>query len=132
MKSLIILTSLAITLVTSQANSTDIAMHRVLSCSGPDAKIEIYIPETAWTGAGVENARLDTQVTGTYALDLSGAGKGKTLEPVHLQYSKDRKTVIVDQFTRKLPPTVVAVAGAAVDFDQRFATSAKCGAFNQE
>jgi hypothetical protein len=132
MKLLIISTLLAITLVANEANSTDIAMRRVLSCVGPDAKIEVYVPETVWTGTGVENARLDAQVTGTYALDLSGAGKGKTLEPVRLQYSKDRKALIVDQYTRRLPPTVVAVAGATVDFDQRFATGAKCGPFNQE
>ena len=132
MKLFIGLTSMAITLVASGANSADTAMRRVLSCAGPDAKIEIYIPETLWAGTGVENARLDTQVVGTYALDLSGAGKGKTLEPVHVQYSKDRKAVIVDQYTRKLPPTLVAVSGATVDFDQRFATGAKCGPFNQE
>jgi hypothetical protein len=132
MKSFIRLTAMAITLVASGANSADIAMRRVLTCTGPDAKIEIYIPETAWAGTGVENARLDAQVLGAYALDLSDAGKGKTLEPVHVQYSKDRTAVIIDQYTRKLPPTLVAVAGATVDFDQRFATGAKCGSFNQE
>jgi hypothetical protein len=33
----------------------------------------------------------------------------------------------------RLPPTsVVPALGATVDFDQRFATAVKCGAFNQE
>jgi hypothetical protein len=132
MKSFIRLTTIAIALAANGANSAEIAMRRVLSCAGPDAKIELYIPEAVWSGAGVENAQLDMQVLGAYALDLSDAGKGKTLEPVHLQYSRDRKAVIVDQYTRKLPPTLVAVAGATVDFDQRFATGARCGSFNRE
>jgi hypothetical protein len=132
MKWFIRLASMAITLVASAAHSADIAMRRVLSCAGPDAKIEVYIPETAWAGAGVGNARLDTRVVGAYALDLSAAGKGKTLEPVHVQYSKDKKAVIIDQYTRKFPPTLVAVVGGTVDFDQRFATGVRCGSFNQE
>ena len=132
MKWFIRLASMAITFVAGAADSADIAMRRVLSCAGPDAKIEVYIPETAWAGAGVGNARLDTRVVGAYALDLSAAGKGKTLEPVHVQYSKDKKAVIIDQYTRKFPPTLVAVVGATVDFDQRFATGVRCGSFNQE
>ena len=84
------------------------------------------------TGTGVENAKLERQVVGAYTLDLTDAGKGKTLEPVHVQYSKDRKSVIVGQYLRKLPPAAVAVVGATVDFDQRFATGAKCGPFNEE
>jgi hypothetical protein len=107
-------------------------MRRVLSCEGPDAKMEVYVPDALVTGTGVQNAKLDMQVTGAYSLDLSDAGKGKTLEPVHVQYSRDRKLVIVEQYTRKLPPTSVAIAGATVDFDQRFGTGAKCGPFNQE
>jgi hypothetical protein len=71
-------------------------------------------------------------VTGAYTLDLTDSGKGKTLEPIHLQFSRDRKSVIVDQYTRKLPRTAIAVAGATVDFDKRFATEAKCRPFNQE
>jgi hypothetical protein len=65
-------------------------------------------------------------------LDLTDAGKGKTLEPVRVQYSKDKKSVIVNQYSRKLPPTAVPVSGGTVDFDQRFATGAECGPFNQE
>ena len=71
-------------------------MRRVLSCVGPDAKIEVYVPQ---------NGKLNKRVVGAYSLDLADAGKGKTLEPVHVQYSPDRKSVIVEQYTRKLPPT---------------------------
>jgi len=98
-------------------------MRRVLSCIGPDAKTEVYVPK---------NADLNKQVSGVYSLDLSDAGKGKTLEPVHVQYSSDRKSVIIDQYTRKLPRTVVPLGGATVDFDQRFAAGVKCGPFDQE
>jgi hypothetical protein len=132
MKALIGLVAITLTLVTSEAPAADVAMRRVLFCEGPDAKMEVYVPDAVVTGTGVQNAKVDKQVTGAYSLDLSGAGKGKTLEPVHVQYSADRKSVIVDQYTRKLPPTSVAIAGATVDFDQRFATGAKCGPFNQE
>ena len=126
------LAAAALTLVAGEALAAEVSMRRVLSCVGPDAKIEIYLPETLVTGTGAQNAKLDKQVVGYYSLDLSDAGKGKTLEPIHVRYSRDKKSVIVDQYTRKLPPTAVAVAGATVDFDQRFATGAKCGPFNEE
>ena len=132
MKTLIGVAAIALTLAASAAPAADVAMRRVLSCEGPDAKMEVYVPDALVTGTGVQNAKLDKQVTGAYSLDLSDAGKGKTLEPVHVQYSRDRKLVIVEQYTRKLPPTSVAIAGATVDFDQRFGTGAKCGPFNQE
>jgi hypothetical protein len=130
-----ILTGLAaagLTLVTGGAPAADLAMRRVLSCVGPDAKMEVYVPEAVVSGPGVENVKLEKQVVGAYTLDLTDAGKGKTLEPVRVQYSKDKKSVIVNQYSRKLPPTAVPVAGGTVDFDQRFATGAECGPFNQE
>jgi hypothetical protein len=132
MKMLIALVATALTLVTGAASAADVAMRRVLSCVGPDAKMEVYVPEAVVTGTGVQNAKLDKQVVGAYALDLTDAGKGKMLEPVHVQYSRDRKSVIVSQHLRKLPPTTIAVTGATVDFDQRFGTGAKCEPFNQE
>src|SRR5271169_731579 len=125
MKMLIALAATALALITGAASAADVAMRRVLSCVGADAKMEVYVPEALVTGTGMQNAKLDKQVVGAYSLDLSDAGKGKTLEPVRVQYSGDRKSVIVNQYTRKLPPTAVAVAGATVDFDQRFATGAK-------
>jgi len=54
------------------------------------------------------------------------------LEPVRVSLSPDKKSVIVDQYTRKLPPTRVPVAGGTVDFDKRFGTAAKCGPFQAQ
>jgi hypothetical protein len=109
----------------------DEALRRVLACEGPDAKMEVYIPETAWSGIGVDNAALAKPVAGLYALDLSGAGKGKWLEPVRVSLVDGGATLVVDQFTRGLPPTRIPVEGGVVDFDQRFGTEAKCGPFNE-
>ena len=106
-------------------------MKRVFSCEGPDAKMEVYIPVTA-SGNGPHNARLEQLVTGAYALDLTGVDKGKILESVRVQFTRDRMAVTVRQYTRGLPATEIPVAGGTVDFDQRFATQAKCGPFNIE
>ena len=38
--------------------------------------------------------------------------------------------MVVDQYTRKLPPTRVPVAGGKVSFDKRFAEDMVCGPFN--
>jgi hypothetical protein len=114
----------------SPASAADVAMTRVLACEGDDAKMEVYLPRSVVTGTGVANANLSTPVVGLYALDLSAAGKGKSLEPARVSYTPDKKMVIVDQFTRGLPPTRIPVGGGTVDFDQRFGTNAKCGPFN--
>ena len=107
----------------------DAYMIRMLSCRGTDAAMELYIPQSiASTGAAPSHA-LAQPVIGYYALDLSEAGKGKPLEPVKVSMTADGKTVIVDQYTRKLPPTRIPVGGGTVDFDQRFGTGAKCGPF---
>jgi len=42
------------------------------------------------------------------------------------------KTVIVNQYTRGLPPTRIPVGGGTVNFDHRFATNAKCGPFQHQ
>ena len=44
-------------------------------------------------------------VIGYYTLDLTEANKGKVLEPVRVSVSADKQTVMVDQYTRKLPVT---------------------------
>ena len=97
MKKLAGLAATALALGTVQASAAEVAMRRVFSCVGPDAKMEIYIPESLWSGLGVQNAKLDKQATGAYSLDLTDAGKGKMLEPVHVQYSNDKKSVVVTQ-----------------------------------
>ncbi|HXC56005.1 MAG TPA: hypothetical protein VNU97_11975 [Rhizomicrobium sp.] len=101
---------------------------RVISCSGPDAAMEIYAPEAVIDSLG--QLGLPAKMDGLYALDLSAALKGKHLDPVHLRLSADRKTLTVDQFTRGLPPTNIAMEGGTVDFDNRFGTRTKCGPFS--
>ena len=102
-------------------------MIRMLSCKGTDANMEVYIPQSiALSGSALARA---LALIGYYALDLSEVGKGKPLEPVKVSMKADGKTVIVNQYTRKLPPTSIPVGGGTVDFDQRFGTGAKCGPF---
>ena len=108
------------------------AMSRVLSCKGPDAAMEVFMPQSAVKGRGLANVNLARPVLGVYTLDLTDAGKGKTLEPARISLTPDKQAVVVDQFTRKLPPTRVPIAGGTVNFDNRFGTDAKCGPFNSE
>jgi hypothetical protein len=110
----------------------DTYMARMLACEGPDAKMEVYMPQSIAFGGGAKAAALDRPVVGYYTLDLTDANKGKMLEPVRVSLSADKKTVIVDQYTRKLPPTRIPVAGGTVDFDKRFGTAAKCGPFQAQ
>jgi hypothetical protein len=110
----------------------DAYMIRMLSCKGGSATMEVYIPQSiALSGAALARA-LVQPVIGYYTLDLSEANKGKPLEPVKVSMTADGKTVIVDQYTRKLPVTRIPVSGGIVDFDQRFGTGAKCGPFQPQ
>jgi hypothetical protein len=120
-----------VALATPSIVAADEAMKRVFTCKGDDAAMEVYIPQSAVQGTGLANVKLNQPITGAYTLDLTDAGKGKTLEPIHVSLSPDRKFV-VDQFTRNLAPTRVPVSGGTVNFDNRFGTNAKCDAFNQE
>ena len=107
-------------------------MIRVLACEGEDAKMELYVPQSIASGATPLARALAQPVIGYYTLDLSGANKGKSLEPVKVSMTPDGKTVIVNQYTRGLPPTRIPVGGGTVDFDQRFGTGAKCGPFQAQ
>lgn len=109
----------------------DAYMIRVMKCVGPDAIIELYLPKSITRG-GDNAIRAMRPAIGWYALDLSQALKGKPLEPVRISLSADKKTLIVNQYTRGLPPTRIPIKGGTVDFDQRFGTQAKCGAFNTQ
>jgi hypothetical protein len=108
----------------------DTYMTRVLICEGPDAKMELYLPQSIALN-GKEAVRKMRPTIGFYTLDLTEIGKGKPLEPVRVSISPDGKSVIVDQYTRKLPPTRIPLAGGVVRFDNRFRTDAKCGPFNE-
>ena len=108
-------------------------MIRMMVCAqeGTPA-MEVYLPQTIVFGKKPLAEALAHPVIGYYTLDLTGANKGKPLEPVKVSMSTDGKTVIVDQYTRGLPPTRIPVDGGTVDFDHRFATNAKCGPFQAQ
>src|SRR6266436_4757598 len=97
--------ALALVSLATPAAAADEAMKRVFTCKGDDAAMEVYIPQSAVRGVGLANVKVDQPITGAYTLDLTDASKGKSLEPVHVSLSPDKKFVIVDQYTRKLPPT---------------------------
>ncbi|MGP0092651.1 MAG: hypothetical protein ACLPKB_22345 [Xanthobacteraceae bacterium] len=107
-------------------------MIRMLICEGPDAKMEVYVPQSIETSDVVLTRALTHPVIGSYTLDLTGANKGKVLEPVKVSLTADKRAVIIDQYTRRLPPTRIPVSGGIVDFDQRFGTGAKCGPFRAQ
>jgi hypothetical protein len=90
------------------------------------------LPQSIIYGAGAKGSGLTRPAIGYYTLDLTEANKGKVLEPVRVSLSADKQTVIVDQYTRKLPLTRIPAGGGTVDFDQRFGTAAKCGPFNKQ
>ena len=94
--------------------------------------MEVYPPQLIVFGKKPLADALAHPVIGYYTLDLTGANKGKPLEPVKVSMSADGKTVIVNQYTRGLPPTRIPVGGGTIDFDHRFATDAKCGPFQAQ
>jgi hypothetical protein len=104
----------------------------MLACEGDDAKMEVYVPQSIVFGKVPVAQALARPVTGYYTLDLSEANKGKSLEPVKVSMTPDGKTVIINQYTRGLPPTRIPMGGGTVDFDQRFGTQAKCGPFQSQ
>ena len=85
-------------------------MIRMLACEGPGAKMEVYLPQSFDRDGGPRAT--NKPVIGYYALDLTEANKGKPLEPVRIRLSPDKQTVIVEQYTRGLPPTRIPVAGS--------------------
>ena len=108
-------------------------MIRVMKCVGAGGSMELYLPQSLifkGDALNLSNILSMPPTIGRYTLDLSGASKGKPLEPVRISISPDKKTLIVDQYTRGLPRTRIPVTGGTVDFDQRFGTRAKCGALD--
>lgn len=108
----------------------DVPMMRVFACKGPDARMEIYVPQSVVLKRNIEKTGLGGTVNGLYSLDLTDAQKGKVIEPVRLRSSKDNKVIVMEQFTRKgLKPATIPIAGGKLDFDQRFGTAAECERF---
>jgi hypothetical protein len=134
----LVLTAALCTLATAvQAADPGTAAYaiRIMKCVGEGVGMEIYLPQSVVfkRGSGMEANILSMPPTiGWYTLDLSDALKGKPLEPVRVSISPDKKTLIVDQYTRGHPPTRIPVTGGTVDFDQRFGKNAKCEALNAQ
>jgi hypothetical protein len=116
----------------AQDPGQDAYMIRMLSCEGPDAKMEVYVPQSIALDVPGMVRNLQKPVIGYYTLDLTPYNKGKPLEPVKISMTADGKTVIVNQYTRGLPPTRIPVKGGTVDFDKRFGSGAKCGPFQAQ
>jgi hypothetical protein len=120
----------------------DAYMTRVMKCVDQYLTVEIYLPNKnifrypAPANIPGHDYMLSTLLSmpptiGWYALDLSDAGKGKSLEPVRVSVSPDKKAIIVDQYTRgtatnKIPPTRVPIIGGTAQFDPKWATQVKC------
>src|SRR5258708_36631469 len=101
----IISTATLCAFVATPATAADEAMKRVFACKGDDAAMEVYIPQSAVPEGGIATAKLDRPVAGAYTLDLTDAAKGKSLGSVRVSLSADKKFVVVDHYTRTLPPT---------------------------
>ena len=108
----------------------DVPMTRIFACQGPDARMEIYVPQTLLKKRNIGKQGLGGTVNGLYALDLTDAAKGKMLDPVRLRSTRDNRSIVVEQFTRKgLKPATIPLNGGTLDFDQRFGAGARCEAF---
>ena len=68
MKILVRFVATTLVILSGQAPAAEVAMRRVLSCVGPDAKIEVYVPQ---------NGKLNKRVVGAYSLDLTDAGRAR-------------------------------------------------------
>jgi hypothetical protein len=114
-------------LIASQLSAQE-AYTRVFLCNNDDAKMEIYVPESALRDSALKDGR---PVLAWYALDLSDPdlNKGKSLEAVLVRYAQDKRALILYQFTRGLPLTAIPMGGGVVNFDNRFGHDAKCGPF---
>jgi hypothetical protein len=84
-------------------------MIRMMVCTQQNSpNMEVYLPQSIVFEKKPLAEALARPVIGYYTLDLSDANKGKSLEPVKVSMSADGKTVIVNQYTRGLPPTRIA------------------------
>jgi hypothetical protein len=117
-------------LLPASAWAQDGAMTLVLRCKNDGGRVELYVPQSIVTGRTLANINLSRPTNGFYALDLTEYQKGKSLEPARVRLTPDKKGVVVEQTSRRLPATTVPVAGGKVSFDKRFAEDMVCEAFN--
>jgi hypothetical protein len=90
---------------------------------------KVFFPDTIAEN-NVDNLKPNT--LGFYTLDLTFANKGLPLESIKLSPTADKKGVIVNQYTRGLPPTTIPIKGGTVDFDHRFAEGLTCLPYGQD
>jgi len=132
MKNVILMTVALMSLQLS-AHAKDSSYTRGFECVGDDARMEVYFPQdVVFAPEGLaESLKKHGRVLGVYALDLTGADKGKSLEPVYLSLSVDGRSIRMNQFTRPgLPVAKIPLSGGTLDFDHRFGTNAKCEALH--
>jgi hypothetical protein len=98
----------------------------VTSCRNDDAVAEIYAPESLCQSEDALFNGLRNGQRGLFALDLNQENKGKSLEPINISAAKGDSGIVVDQYTRHLPPTVVPKEGGTVSFDNRFGENMEC------
>jgi hypothetical protein len=127
MKLRVALAAMSLMAFAAPAVAAEDAYVRLTMCRGPDATMEIYVPQSVVDHLGISG--WPAMVEGLYALDLSDAGKGKHLEPVHIAFTDSGRVLTIEQYTRGLKPTTIPASGATVDFDNRFGTHAKCAPF---
>jgi hypothetical protein len=93
---------------------------RMMVCTQQNSpNMEIYLPQSIVFGKKPLAEVLAHPVIGYYTLDLTGANKGKSLEPVKVSISADGMSLIVHQYTRGFPPTRIPVGGDTVHFHHR-------------
>jgi len=116
----------AIALTSTAAFAEDYSLF--FSCSGDKANMEVYLPKSLTLNDQALFELGAKKVQGFYALDLNPYGKGKPLEPVLIGINAAKTMLIVDQYTRGLPPTAITLGGGGspVEFDKRFGTNAIC------
>lgn len=96
------------------------------------ASVEIYVPVDVGNGTRDALSKgLKRKRQGFYALDLTSFGKGKSLEPVLLEFSKTADGLLVDQYMRMWPVRFVPWGGGTVSFDERFASDLVCSPLGQ-
>lgn len=98
----------------------------VMRCANSDAVAELYLNETVAHAPGGPAASIRGRVGGFYHLDLTQAGKGKTITGVQVSMSNDRRYVFVHHAGWTTPP--IPVAGGRVNLDQKWAYGMTCGA----
>ena len=116
-----------IALAPTSSSAQEGAFARVLQCKNQDARVELYLP-TAIAHAGDGWQALEKTTPGYLrARPLAVPARASRWSPCASLSTKDKRGVVVDQYTRGLPPSTVPLKGGKVSFDKRFAENMTCG-----